>query len=176
MQAHELVDLVQDKYKGLTKTLSEITEKGEAWWRSHRRTPKTEDPTENGNVSAVTHFIRFCKLYETAQKGAGRYLIELVYVELKCAFSDGRDKDCTLRELRHSVLGEATDVLKALDECDLSEAKKEDLIRWKKEGIELKTAADFVIEQIERELKKREIRSKVFVGIDTDKKSERFRN
>lgn len=162
MQAHEITGLVFEKFSKLTQRLSEITDKGYHWWQSHGREPKTENPIANGNASPVTHFLRHVKLYEAAEPGAGAYLNELVYAELKCSFKGDHSADCVLRTIRSNVRKEAFEVLDKLDEKELSQASKTDLKDWIREAIELKLAADKAVEDLSNELEKRNITVQVF--------------
>jgi hypothetical protein len=162
MKAHEITHLVLDKFNKLAKRLEDITDKGYHWWQSHGREPKTENPLANGNASPVTHYLRHAKLYEAAVPGAGGYLNELVYAELKCTFSGDETEDCVLRTIRRNVRKESFDVLHILDEKELSEASKSDLREWIREAIELKLVVDNGIEALTTELEKREIKKDVF--------------
>lgn len=85
---YEIVHAVLDKFRGLPERLARITDKTPEWYRSHGREPKTSNPEMSGNVSPVTHYMRYCGLFEAVHPGAGRMLSNRVHGVLDAEFAE----------------------------------------------------------------------------------------
>lgn len=163
MYIFQIFKLVHDKYRGVPVRLSEKSGLSDEWYRSFGYKPKTLDPFGNGNkCPQVEDFISFCEEYESGAKGAGLMLLTLVYHEIKCRLHP-EIENCTMRELRHSLLSEGTDVVRALDEKELADASPDDLKRYQTEISELIAAAELAASVVNREIENREVRE-IFTG------------
>jgi hypothetical protein len=143
-EAHQIIRQVLDTFKGLPVKLERITSKSAEWWRSHGREPKTQNPLQSGNPSEVTHYMKFARRYEAAEKGAGKMLVRRVGAELEMEFSES---DCieSQSELHAGVLKESFDVLKCLGESDFKHLTNPELLAIEEEGAQLRDkASDFV--------------------------------
>lgn len=133
LDAHEIVHTVLEAFRGLPAKLASITDKSASWYQSHGRTPKTDDPVANGNCSAVTHYMRFARLYETAEPGSGRMLSNRVYAALDAEFAARDLLDSSQSELHIDVIDETCDVEKWLARFDLENASRKDLLEFETE-------------------------------------------
>jgi hypothetical protein len=91
------------------------------------------NPLQSGNSSDVTHYMKFARRYEAAEKGAGKMLNRRVNAELEMEFSES---DCTdsQSELHAGVLKESFDVLKCLGESNFEHLTLPELIASKREA------------------------------------------
>jgi hypothetical protein len=158
MFLYQIFHKVFEKFPGLPKKLAVRRNKSAEWFSSHGRVPASLDAYGTGNdCPEVKRFVELAEDYEACKPGAGSLLAQLVYAELRCRFS-AEDEDCTLRELRHGVVDEARDVIRALDECEFHEARQSDIERWNVELSELIQIAEKAQMRVNTELQKREIR------------------
>lgn len=148
IEAHDIVHDIHEKFRGLAGRLERLFKKSANWWRSHGYTPKTIDPEASGNVSPVTHYLEYVEQYGAADRKAGLYLNEKVFVELKARLNDDASDKFTQSQLRRQMLKEATEAICALDECEIEGACKNDLIRWESELVELREITDEAISKV----------------------------
>jgi len=144
MEAHHIIRQVLDAFKGLPVKLERITSKSAEWYRSHAREPKSQNPLQTGNLSEVAHYMKFARLYEASEKGAGKMLNRRVAAELEMEFSE---KNCaeSQSELHAGVLKESFDVLKCLGESNFEHLSLVELADIEEEGAQLRDkASDFV--------------------------------
>lgn len=143
-EAYQIVHQVLEAFKGLPGKLERITDKTAEWFRSHGREPKTQNPLQSGNVSPVTHYLKYVRQYEAGDKGAGKMLNRRVYAELELEFSEPTCKT-SQTELHAGVLKESFDVLKCLGESDFEHLTMPELAAFEEEGAQLRDkASDFV--------------------------------
>ena len=158
MFVYQLISQVYTKFRGLPVRLAERHNLSDEWFRSWGYKPRSLDGAASGaTCTEIENYFKRMEDFESAVRGSGQMLSQLVYAELKCRFTQSDDENCTLRELRHSVLDEAADVLKVLDERDLKDATREDIKRWIKEIVELNQIGEKALGQMQRELGKREV-------------------
>lgn len=126
MQPYEICHSVFDAFKGLPEKLSRISSQSRELYASHGRQPKTENPEANGNVSPVTHFMRYCEQYEAVEPGAGMMLSNRTHAELEMRFRKG-DEYPSQKDLHCGFIDEARDVQRCLASIDLEEATAKEL-------------------------------------------------
>ncbi len=131
--AHQIVHDVQEAFRGLAAKLSAITDKTASWYQSHGRTPKTEDALANGNVSPVTHYMRYARQYEAAEPGSGRMLSNRVFAALDMEFAEKDLRDVTQSHLHVDVIDEVGDVQRWLAKFDLHNATRNELLGFERE-------------------------------------------
>lgn len=158
MEAHQIVHQVQEVFRGLAKKLSRITDKSDEWFASHGREPKTQNPTQSGNVSPVTHYLKYVRQYEAAQPGAGKMLNNRVHAELEMEFSSERMIDISQKALHAGLLKESFEVFTCFTERNFSEASLLELSDIEKECAELRDKANDAIATIRAIAKVREAR------------------
>jgi hypothetical protein len=126
MQPYEICHAVFDAFRGLPEKLSRINSLSAEIFRSHGRQPKTENPDANGNVSPVTHFMRYCEQYEAVEPGAGMMLSNRVFAELETRFRESGDYP-SQKDLHCGSIDEAHDVQRCLASIDLENASAREL-------------------------------------------------
>lgn len=158
MHAHEIIHTVLTAFRGLPVKLAAITDKSASWYQSHGRAPKTEDAIANGNCSPVTHYMRYCRLFETSEPGAGKMINHRVHAALDQEFSEQDLTDIRQSELHVDVIDETCDVEKWLARFDIQRASRNDLLGFETECDEAieavfaaKSSARARIRQIELE-------------------------
>lgn len=129
----DLVRSVLDKFRGLPVKLSGMTDKCEETYRSHGREPKTSNPIANGNVSPVTHYLRYVRLYEAADPGAGQMLSNRVFEALAAEFAENDLLDTSQPEIEVEIINETCDVEKWLSRYDLKAASRPELLEFDRE-------------------------------------------
>jgi hypothetical protein len=144
MEAHQIVHQILEAFKGLPVKLQRLTEKSDEWFRSHGREPKSRNPLQSGNVSAVTHYLKFVRLYEAADKGAGKMLNRRVYEELENEFTEGI-LNTSQKEIQKHFLKEAFEFLKCLAEKDFEHATSGELAEIEQECMEVREVANDAI-------------------------------
>lgn len=102
-------------------------------YSSHSREPKTLNPMSSGNVSEVEHYMRYCRKYEGAIRGAGQYLNTLVHSELEAEFADRLAIETNQVDIECVVIDEAADVQKWLAKCDIPTAIRSQLVTFEDE-------------------------------------------
>lgn len=122
LEPHDLVHQVFEAYRGLPVKLATFTDQSAEIYRSHGRRPKTEDPVANGNVSPVTHYMRYVRKFQAAEPGSGMLLNNRVHAELDMEFMESGIHEGQ-KELSMGVLKESSELLDKLiahnfDECD----------------------------------------------------------
>lgn len=148
IKAYEIIENVLHAFRGLPVRLEAITEKSAEWFRSHGREPKNRNPLASGNRSPLDHYLKFIRLYEAAQTGAGKMLNNRVHAELQAEFNE-TDKICQIA-LHTAVLKESFDVLKALNEADFADRSTSELAAIENEVMELRDAADNVFAHVRK--------------------------
>lgn len=133
IEAHEIVHSVLEVFRGLPARLASITGKSPSWYQSHGRTPKTLDPVANGNVSPVTHYMRYARKYEMAEPGSGRMLSNRVHAELDAEFAESDLIAVPQRNLEVDVIDQTCDVQKWLARFDIENASRNELLGFEKE-------------------------------------------
>lgn len=133
IEAHEIVHGVLEVFRGLPSRLASITGKSASWYQSHGRTPKTFDPVANGNVSPVTHYMRYARKFEMAEPGSGRMLNNRVHAELDSEFAQMDLHEVPQRNLEVDVIDQTCDVQKWLARFDIENASRNDLLGFEKE-------------------------------------------
>jgi hypothetical protein len=129
-QAFELIRGVLDKYRGLPDKLAGLTDKSAEIYRSHGREPKTTDPIASGNVSPVTHYMRYVRLFNAGQAGAGRMLSRRVYDALEREFAELAYDADEQADIECDVLKETCDVSVWLAKFDVDKAERRDLVQF----------------------------------------------
>lgn len=125
MEAHEFVKQTHEAFPTVIRRAALITGKTEELYRSHAREPKTRNPEQSGNVSAVTHYIEYCHLMQAAEKGAGEFLCNRVHASLNADF---REFDGVIQpELEEEIVDEGCDVQKWLIKHNLDSASAREL-------------------------------------------------
>ncbi len=121
MEGYQLVKQVQERYRGIAGKLSAITAKCEEWFASHGRESKTRNPNSSGNLSAVDHYMTYCRQYEAVETGAGEMLACRVHNSLMADFQadDPKREQC---EMHSEFIIEAGDVLQWLAKHKLPDA------------------------------------------------------
>lgn len=133
MESHQIIRTVFDAFRGLPAKLAAISDKSESWYQSHGRTPKTEDPTANGNVSAVTHYMRYARQFEVVEPGSGRMLNNRVHAALDQEFSTRDLHEVSQGDLHVGVIDETCDVEKWLARFDIKHASRTELLGFERE-------------------------------------------
>ncbi|MCD9188277.1 MAG: hypothetical protein LUM44_17810 [Pyrinomonadaceae bacterium] len=150
MEAHEIVNQVQEAFKKLASQMSKLFGKTSEWYNSHGREPKTQNPIQSGNVSPVTHYMQFARQYEAAQNGAGKMLNRRVYEELEMEFTaDSADSAATEQKEHHaSVLKESFDVLDGLNKKEFTECSSSELTALEEEAAQLRDVASDLVSHL----------------------------
>lgn len=158
MEPYAIVRTVFDAFKGLPRKLADISSNSEAWYASHGRAPKTEDPIASGNASPVTHYVRYCRKFEAVEPGAGLMLNNRVFAALDEEFTHRDLGNLNQGDLHVEVIDETCDVEKWLARFDIKHASRAELLEFEKqcdEAIEsvfkAKSTARARIVQIEME-------------------------
>ena len=125
--AHTIVHSVLEAFRGLPAKLASITDKSASWYQSHGRVPKTVDPVANGNVSAVTHYMRYVRLFEMAEPGSGRMLNNRTHAALDGEFAEKDLREVSQTTLHLDVIDETCDVQRWLTKFDLENATRDEL-------------------------------------------------
>lgn len=133
IQAWQLVATVQEKFRGLPARIAAMNGKTAEWYSSHSREPKTQNPMASGNVSEVEHYMRYCRKYEGAIRGAGRYLNSLIHSELEAEFADRIATETNQAEMECEVIDEVTDVSKWLIRFDIANASRVELLDFERQ-------------------------------------------
>ena len=120
--AYEIVHSVLEKHRGTAPRLADLTDKSEEIYRSHGREPRTQNAMANGNVSPVTHFMRYVRLYDAATPGAGQMLSHRVYEALSDEFAERSVDFVTQSDLQTNIEDEGVDIRKWLINFKLDEA------------------------------------------------------
>jgi hypothetical protein len=130
---YEIVGLVLEKFRGLPVKLAAMNGKSAEWYRSHGRTPKTEDPIANGNVSEVEHFMRYARKYENCARGAGQMLSHRVHAALSAEFAEDALNHVPQSEIHINALDQFQDVSKWLINFDFEHATRTQLVAFEDE-------------------------------------------
>lgn len=156
MFLYQIFSQVYEKFRGLPVRLAERHNKSDDWYRSWGYKPRSMDASAYGSdCPELREHFRLAENFEACYTGAGVLYNLLTYVELKRRLEKIDTEDFSLREIRHLVLDEATDVLRCLDECDLHEAKRPDIERWKAEVIQMIQAGEKALIHLDKELDER---------------------
>lgn len=139
IEAFELINQVQDRFRGLPEKLHRLFGKSDDWWRSHRYKPRRLSADANGNTSEADSYIQFIEKYEAAQPHAGQYLNELVYQELKLRFD--AEAATSQRTAANGMILQCSQAAAAINEREAADASINDLNRW---DTELGEAADSI--------------------------------
>lgn len=157
MFVFQIIHQVYEKFRGLPVRLAERHNLSQEWFRSHGYPPKTIDAFGNGNpCPEIENYFRKVEDFESCASGAGLFLNELVYAELKCRLRGYDDVNCSQRELRRQGLKEASEAIQALDKCDFKDASKNDLEEMTSEVADLSNWVQQTFEHLRREVEKRE--------------------
>ena len=140
--AFQIVHSVHERFRGLPSKLSAMTGKSQQWFGSHGLEPKSVNPLSSGSISEVEHFMRYCRLFEGAVRGAGRYLIDRVHHELTLEFADD-DADASQGEIHAEMTSEVCDVSVWLSRFDMDTASLPQLRAFE-------TECDEALDAIER--------------------------
>lgn len=132
-EAHEIVKSVQSAYRKVVKGMARITGKSEEWFYSHGREPKTQNPLQSGNNSAVTDFMLYARQYEAADQGAGRCLNNRVHAALDAEFSEQDLFHVEQSDLHVGVIDETSDVQKWLARFEIESATRKELVDFEDE-------------------------------------------
>ena len=146
-EPYELIHQVFDAYKGLPGKLAGFTDQSTEIYRSHGRKPKTEDPVANGNVSPVTHYMRYVRKFEVAEPGAGLMLNNRVHAELDMEFMEQAVVEGQ-RELSQGVLKESSELLDKLIAHDFNECDNATLKAIEEEAAQLRDKAAEVVAHV----------------------------
>lgn len=157
MEAHLIIHQVQEAFRGLAVKLSRITDKSDEWFASHGREPKTRNPTQSGNVSPVTHYLKYARQFEAAQPGAGKMLNHRVHSELEMEFTESASK-VSQKLLHAGLLKESFEVFTCFAERDFENSSLVELSEIEKECAELRDAAHDAIVRIRSIAKLREVK------------------
>jgi hypothetical protein len=133
LEPYRIVHSIMDAYRGLPEKLARITALSAEWYRSHGREPKTANPLAGGNVSPVTHYMRYCGLFEAGMPGAGRMLNNRVFAALDAEFAE---RDLLLSDpvdLEVNVIKQGCDVQTWLAKFDIDTASLPDLVMFQNE-------------------------------------------
>jgi hypothetical protein len=144
MEAYQIIHQILVHFRGLPEKLQRITEKSDEWFSSHGREPKTRNPLQSGNVSPLTHYLKFVRLYEAADKGAGKMLNRRVYAELESEFTENI-VNTSQKELQKQFLKEAFEFLKCLAEKEFEHASSGELAEIEQECMEVREVASDAI-------------------------------
>jgi hypothetical protein len=151
----ELVHSVFDAFKGLPDKLADINSHSAELYRSHGRRPKTEDPTANGNVSPVTHYMRYVAQFEAVEPGSGSMLNNRVHAEL-CQRFRKNDELSDQGMLHCGLIDEFGDVSKCLAQKTMEKASTPELRQLEvdcdeaaESAMEIKAQARLLIKQRE---------------------------
>lgn len=157
MFIYQIIHQVYEKFRGLPVRLAERHNRSQEWFRSHGYPPPTLDAAGNGaTCTEIENYIRKVEDFEACIKGAGLFLNELVYIELKCRLRGFDVLNCSQRELRRLGLKEVSEGLQSLDKCDFKDASRNDLEEMNKELADVSEWLEKCFEQIRREIDKRE--------------------
>ena len=129
----QIVSKIYAKYRGLPVKLSALNGKTDEWYASHGRVSKTDNPNQSGNLSPVDHYLRYCRLFEASDNGAGAMLNTRVYEALREEFTETEIDETDQCDIECRVIKEECDVQTWLAKFDIDTAPKRDLVQFMSE-------------------------------------------
>lgn len=119
IKGYQIVAQIQEAFPKISTKLASLTGKTYETFSSHGREAKTQNPNSSGNVSPIDHALKYIRLHEASEKGAGLMMSRRLATELELEFTGVECKKST-KEMLDEVLTESADVLKMLNNCDMS--------------------------------------------------------
>jgi len=141
MEPFEIVHSVLEKHR-IAEKLAGITGKSAEFFRSHGREPRSSNPLQSGNVSPVTHFMRYVRQFAACDPEAGRLLLELVASTLSAEM--GPQPSVTQRDSHAALIREFADVSGQLAVAELDDLSTVDLKKFEVDVAEVRDALEQV--------------------------------